>query len=97
MVVEAVALEQGTIASGEAVELDGTIVRVATAEAAVVQPVIDALRRANLTIHAVRPVRQSLEDYFIDAVSDAPSSQVGPSSQEEPSSQGSSFDQGGPA
>ena len=76
-----VVVDRGTLASGEAVELDGTIVRVATAEAAVVQPVIDAVRRANLTIHAVRPVRQSLEDFFIDAVSDAPSGQGGSSGQ----------------
>ena len=78
IVLEAVALERGTLASGEAVELDGTIIRVDTAKAAVVQPVIDALRRANLTIQAVRPVRQSLEDFFIEAVSDTPSGQGGP-------------------
>ncbi len=68
----AVPIEKGTLASGETVELDGTIVRIDTSKAAVVQPVIDALRRANLTIHAVRPVRQSLEDFFIATVSDTP-------------------------
>ena len=41
-----------------------------TDDAAAVQPVIDALRRAGLTIHAVRPHRPSLEDLFIQAVTD---------------------------
>ena len=70
--IEAVPIEQGTLESREAVELDGTIVRIDTSQAGVVQPVIDALRRANLTIHTVRPVRQSLEDFFIATVSDNP-------------------------
>ena len=34
-----------------------------------VQPVIDALRTAGATIEAVRPIRQTLEDFFIDTVS----------------------------
>jgi len=70
--IVAVPIEQGTLESGEMVELDGTILRIGTSEAATVQPVIDALRRANLTIHTVRPVRQSLEDFFIATVSDTP-------------------------
>jgi ABC-2 type transport system ATP-binding protein len=37
---------------------------------ATVQPLIDALRRAGLTIRAVRPYRPSLEDLFMEAVID---------------------------
>lgn len=40
------------------------------ADAERVQPVIDALRGAGATIRAVRPVRQSLEDLFMQAVTD---------------------------
>ncbi|HYW79017.1 MAG TPA: ABC transporter ATP-binding protein [Thermoguttaceae bacterium] len=72
--IEAVPTERGTLDSGEAIELDGTIVRIETSKAAAVQPVLDALRRADLTIHTVRPVRQSLEDFFIATVSDTPAS-----------------------
>jgi len=41
-----------------------------TDDAATVQPVIDALRAAQWTIRAVRPVRASLEDLFMQAVVD---------------------------
>ncbi len=59
----------GTLASGEAVELSGTTLRITTGDACRIQPVLDALRAAKLVIQAVRPVRQSLEDYFMQAVS----------------------------
>lgn len=35
------------------------------------QPLIDALRKSGAIIESVQPVRQSLEDYFIQAVNDA--------------------------
>ena len=41
-------------------------------DAAAIQPVIDALRRAGAVIESIRPVRQSLEDYFIDVIADVP-------------------------
>ncbi len=59
----------GRLPSGETVTLDGLTVRVATGNAGPVQPVIDGLRANGLVILAVRPVRQSLEDYFLQAVS----------------------------
>ena len=62
-------VETGTLPSGEAVELSGTTLRIATADARCIQPVLDALRAGNLVIQAVRPLRQSLEDYFMQAVS----------------------------
>lgn len=63
-------LPLGRLSSGEAVEVEGAVVRVVTGNAQRVQPVIDALRAAGLVIQSVRPVRQSLEDFFIQVVSD---------------------------
>ena len=62
--------EKGTLLSGETVELVGSMVRIGTDDPAGVQAVIDALRSRELVIRSVRPVRQSLEDFFIRAVSD---------------------------
>ncbi|NUQ66945.1 MAG: ABC transporter ATP-binding protein [Phycisphaerales bacterium] len=42
----------------------------ATTDAAVVQPVIDALRAGGVIIRSIRPVRPSLEDLFMEAVTD---------------------------
>lgn len=53
-----------------AVVVDGAMLKVASDDAESVQPLIDALRRANLTVKAVRPVRESLEDLFMKAVVD---------------------------
>jgi hypothetical protein len=39
-----------------------------TARPQLMQPVIDELRRFGITIDAIVPLRQSLEDYFIDVV-----------------------------
>ncbi len=39
-------------------------------EAAAIQPFIDRLRAEKRTIHAVRPVRETLEDLFMRAVTD---------------------------
>ncbi len=66
-----VPVETGTLPSGEAVELDGHLVRIHTDQPAGIQPVIDALRRHDLIIHSVRLIRQSLEDFFIETVADS--------------------------
>jgi len=63
--------ETGTLPSGEAVELDGNMVRIHTDQPAGIQPVIDALRRHDLTIHSIEMIRQSLEDFFIETVADS--------------------------
>jgi ABC-2 type transport system ATP-binding protein len=68
--VVAVPVEKGTLAAGQAVELEGNVVRIHTDQPAAIQPVIDALRRRDLTIHSVRLIRQSLEDFFIETVAD---------------------------
>ncbi len=65
----AIPVEKGTLASGEGVELAGNVVRIGTDDPARVQPIIDALRSRQLVIESVRPVRQSLEDFFIETVS----------------------------
>ncbi|MGP1272904.1 MAG: ABC transporter ATP-binding protein [Phycisphaerales bacterium] len=52
------------------VERRGSGLRIPTTDADEVQPVIDRLRAAGLTIAAVRPVRPSLEDLFMQAVTD---------------------------
>ena len=57
--------------TGEVIELDGLLIRIATTDAARVQPLIDALRAAKLTILRVQQVRPSLEDLFLDTVTDA--------------------------
>jgi ABC-2 type transport system ATP-binding protein len=46
------------------------MIKVGTAEANLVQPLIDGARSAGLTIRAVRPIRPSLEDLFMEAVTD---------------------------
>jgi ABC-2 type transport system ATP-binding protein len=64
-------VESGTLPSGETVELAGTTVRIITADPVRIQPAIDAFRGRGLVVRAVRPVRQSLEDFFIQMVADA--------------------------
>jgi len=58
----------GMLDSGERVEVEGHRVRVWTEEAKVVEPVIDALRAQGVTLRSVRPVRPSLEELFMEAV-----------------------------
>lgn len=58
------------LATGERVVASGRVLRVYSDDPACVQPVIDALRANALVIRAVRPVRPSLEDLFMEAVTD---------------------------
>jgi ABC-2 type transport system ATP-binding protein len=60
----------GTLATGESLEIDHSLIRVGTSDATVVQPMLDALRARGGIIKAVRPVRPSLEDLFMEAVTD---------------------------
>lgn len=67
---------RGQLSSGESIDLRldqphaPAMVKVATAEAAKVQPLLDSIRAARLTLRAVRPIRPSLEDLFMEAVTD---------------------------
>jgi hypothetical protein len=49
-------------------EVDGLTLRMAGADAAAVQPILDSFRSAGLVIRRVQPIRQSLEDLFMEAV-----------------------------
>lgn len=55
---------------GEPIELSGRVFRIATTDARVVQPLLDALRSEGAVVAGVRLVRPSLEDLFIQAVTD---------------------------
>ena len=57
---------------GKTVELDAGMLRIATGDPIKIQPVIDALRSRGLIIGAVGQLRQSLEDFFIQTVSEQP-------------------------
>ena len=59
---------RATLPTGKWIEVQGQTVRVGTTDPADVQPVLDALRRAQLVIRRVQMFRPSLEDLFIDAV-----------------------------
>jgi len=58
----------GTMSDGAACEFDGLMLRLATVDPARLQPVIDALRRAQFVIHRINVFRPSLEDLFFEAV-----------------------------
>ena len=61
---------RGTTNAGIPLTIDRHGIRIGTDDAAAVQPLIDALRAKGITIRAVRPVRESLEDLFMKAVTD---------------------------
>ena len=65
-----IAIDRGTLRGGPRVELEGLTLRVETMEAQAVQGVIDTVRAAGLIIRRVEPVRPSLEDLFLEAVTD---------------------------
>jgi len=67
---------RGFLASGESLEVERDTIRIGTTEARAVQQVIDALRGRAVTIRAVRPVRPSLEDLFMQAVTDPTTGQA---------------------
>jgi ABC-2 type transport system ATP-binding protein len=61
---------KGELANGLWVEATRTTISVEGVDPASVQPVIDALRAQDAVIRAMRPVRPSLEDLFIQAITD---------------------------
>ncbi len=60
---------RGTLGAA-AVTIDANLIRVSADDPGLIQPVIDALRARGLSIKAIRPVRESLEDLFMKAVTD---------------------------
>lgn len=63
-------LEEAAAGSLPDATIEGMRLRVATIDAASVQPMIDALRSRGVVIRSVRAVRPSLEDLFMIAVTD---------------------------
>jgi ABC-2 type transport system ATP-binding protein len=61
---------RGKLDDGTPVEVDRNTLRVELAGAAAVQPILDSLRAAGLIIRRLQPIRQSLEDLFMQAVTD---------------------------
>ncbi len=63
-------IDRGSLQDGTWLELDGLTLRVGATDPAAVQPVLDALRRQGLVLRRFQPFRQSLEDLFMEAVTD---------------------------
>lgn len=63
-------VRRGTLTGGVVVEVERMMIRVEGDDPSTVQPVIDALRAKAVVIRSLRPVRPSLEDLFIQAVTD---------------------------
>ena len=60
----------GQLASGEWLEIDHATLRIGSTEPATIQPIIDALRARGAVIRSIRQSRPSLEDLFMQAVTD---------------------------
>ena len=70
--------DRGALNNGIRVELAGTLVRIETTDPADVQGLIDAIRRRGLVIRRVQPMRPSLEDLFMDTVTDPGTGRASP-------------------
>ncbi|HZK81038.1 MAG TPA: ATP-binding cassette domain-containing protein [Humisphaera sp.] len=70
------AIDSGTLPGGAWVETEGAWIRVGTGDAETMQPILDRLRAAGLSIRRLNPVRQTLEDLFMQAVIDPASGQA---------------------
>ena len=58
--------------NAEAVEAESkTNITIPSDDTAAIQPLVDALRQSGAIIESLQPVRQSLEDYFIQAVEES--------------------------
>ena len=57
------------------IDVEDNLLRINARDPMAVQPVIDSIRRRSGIILSVRPVRQSLEDFFISAVSEPPAAE----------------------
>lgn len=61
---------RGEAPGGVGIVFEGAVYKVDTTDARAVQPMLDALRAAGAVVRAVRPVRPTLEDLFVQAVTD---------------------------
>ncbi|MFO0857096.1 MAG: ATP-binding cassette domain-containing protein [Phycisphaerales bacterium] len=60
----------GQLSTGENVTIDHDMIKVSTADPGKIQPLIDTLRSRGFVIKTVRSIRPSLEDLFMEAVTD---------------------------
>ncbi len=60
----------GSLVTGERFAITRTGIAIGTSDAAVIQPLLDRLRAKGVTIKAMRPIRPTLEDLFMQAVTD---------------------------
>lgn len=63
-------VHRGTLPGGQPIELEGRMLRIGTTDALPVQAVLDALRAKGLVIRRLQPIRASLEDLFMETVTD---------------------------
>ncbi len=64
------AVTSGTLPSGVRIEISSTIIRAATTNPLDIQPLLDTLRAGNIAIKRVQSIRPSLEELFMQAVTD---------------------------
>ena len=67
-----------TLTTGIAIEFGPAMLRVDTTDPAAIQDLLDAIRRAGLSVRRVQAIRPSLEDLFIEAVTDADTGRARP-------------------
>jgi ABC-2 type transport system ATP-binding protein len=66
----------GQLPGGIALEIHGNVVRLATSKPADIQPVLDTARHHSLIVRRIQAVRPSLEDLFMEAVSEPATEQA---------------------
>jgi ABC-2 type transport system ATP-binding protein len=69
-------IDRGSVNGSLAIELDGATLRLDTTDPATIQPVIDSLRGRGLNIRRVQMMRPSLEDLFLDTITDPTSGRM---------------------
>ncbi len=67
---------RGTLQGGQSIEVDHHTIRIGSTDPELVQPLLDALRVRGAVIRSLRPIRPSLEDLFMRAVTDPNSGEV---------------------
>ncbi|MEM1071344.1 MAG: ATP-binding cassette domain-containing protein [Planctomycetota bacterium] len=61
---------RGLLPSGESIEIDRNVLRLGLTEPEQIQPIVDEIRRRAGVIDEIRAIRPSLEDLFMQAVTD---------------------------
>ncbi len=69
---------RGVLADGISVEIIGDLVSLGTTDPAAIQAILDTVRAGGLAIKRVQAVRPSLEDLYMDAVTDPLTGRPGP-------------------